>query len=50
MVLVRRCSRLQYLRFLLSMSRNGLEAGKVGGYIEVVPAVAVKIEPVRGCL
>lgn len=27
---------------------QGLEAGKLGGYIEVVPAVAVKVEPVRG--
>ena len=46
LVLVRRCSRWQYLRFLLTMSNSGLEAGKMGGYIEVMPAVAVKVEPV----
>ncbi|GAB4813614.1 hypothetical protein N2152v2_000660 [Parachlorella kessleri] len=45
LVLVRRCSRWQYLRFLLTMSNKGLEAGKMGGYIEVMPAVAVKVEP-----
>ena len=46
LVMVRRCSRLQYLRFLLKLSSTGLEAGKLGGYVEVVPAVAVRVEPV----
>jgi diacylglycerol kinase family enzyme len=46
LVLVRRCSRLQYLRFLLKLSSTGLEPGKHhGGYIEVIPAVAVRVEP-----
>jgi len=45
--MVRQCSRLQYLRFLLKLSSTGLEAGHHGGggYIEVVPAVAVKVQP-----
>lgn len=42
--MVRQCSRLQYLRFLMRLSSTGLEAGKHGGYVEVVPAVAVKVE------
>jgi diacylglycerol kinase family enzyme len=46
LVLVRRCSRLQYLRFLLTMSSTGLEPGRhLGGYVEVIPAVAVRVEP-----
>ena len=46
LVMVRRCSRLQYLRFLLTMSHQGLEAGRhCGGIVEVVPAVAVRVEP-----
>ena len=28
------------------VAAQGLEAGKLGGYIEVMPAVAVKVEPV----
>jgi len=47
LVLVRRCSRLQYLRFLLKLSSTGLEPGlHHGGYVEVIPAVAVRVEPV----
>ncbi|KDD75768.1 hypothetical protein H632_c506p0, partial [Helicosporidium sp. ATCC 50920] len=46
LVLVRKCSRLQYLRFLLEMSHHGLEkGGRHGEYVQVVPAVAVRIEP-----
>ncbi len=46
LVLVRRCSRLQYLRFLLTLSSTGLEPGSHhGGYVEVIPAVAVRVEP-----
>ena len=46
LVLVRRCSRLQYLRFLLTLSSTGLEPGRHhGGYVEVIPAVAVRVEP-----
>lgn len=47
LVMVKKCSRFQYLRFLMKMSSTGLEAGKHhGGIVEVVPAVAVRIEPV----
>lgn len=46
LVMVRRCSRLQYLRFLMTLSSKGLEAGRhYGGIVEVVPAVAVRVEP-----
>ena len=49
LVLVRRCSRWAYLRFLLHLSRAGLEAGRHhGGVLEVVPALAVRVEPVSG--
>lgn len=46
LVLVRHCSRLQYLQFLLRLSHYGLEPGKhgTGGYIEVIPAIAVQVE------
>lgn len=48
LVLIRQCSRLQYLKFLLRMSHIGLEAGgNHGEYIQVVPAKAVRIEAVR---
>ena len=46
LVLVRKCTRLQYFRFLLTMSSRGLEAGRHhGGGVEVIPAVAVRVEP-----
>lgn len=45
LVLVKRCTRWQYLKFLMKMSSQGLEAGCHEGYIEVIPAVAVKVEP-----
>ncbi|KAL4517220.1 hypothetical protein Ndes2437B_g06825 [Nannochloris sp. 'desiccata'] len=46
LVLVRQCTRLQYLRFLLKLSSTGLEPGlHHGGYVEVIPAVAVRVEP-----
>jgi ceramide kinase len=45
LVMVKRCSRLTYFRFLLHMSRVGLEEGKhLGGMVEVKRAVAVRIE------
>jgi hypothetical protein len=48
LVMVRKCSRLRYLRFLLAMSA-GLAAGKApDGMVEVVPAVAVKVESMVG--
>lgn len=47
-MLIRRCSRFQYLKFLLRMSHIGLEAGgQHGSYIQVLPAQAVHIEAVR---
>lgn len=47
LVLVRRCSRLQYLRFLLKLSSTGLEPGlHHDGNVEVIPVVAVRVEPV----
>lgn len=46
LVMVRKCSRLRYLRFLISMS-GGLTAGRSSdGIVEVVPAIAVRVEPV----
>lgn len=49
LVVIKRCSRLMYLRFLLRMAHIGLEAGgDHGDYIKVIPALAVRIEPVRG--
>lgn len=46
LVMVRRCSRLTYFRFLLKMSRVGLEEGRhLGGLVEVRRAVAVKVQP-----
>jgi ceramide kinase len=48
LVLVRRCSRLQYFSFLLRMSSVGLEAGRHGSFVEVIPAVAVRVEPGGG--
>lgn len=46
LVMVRRCSRFQYLRFLMTLSSKGLEAGRhYGGIVEVVPVVAVRVEP-----
>ena len=43
--MVKKCSRLQYLRFLLTLSSTGLAAGE-HGFFTVVPAVAVHVEPV----
>ena len=46
LVLVRRCSRLQYLRFLMTLSSVGLEPGRhMNGVVEVIPATAVRMEP-----
>jgi ceramide kinase len=45
LVMVKKCSRLQYLRFLLTLSHSGLAAGE-HGFFTVVPAVAVHVEPV----
>ena len=47
LVMVKRCSRLQYLRFLMRLSNSGLEAGSLNSYVEVVHAVAVKITEVH---
>ncbi|KAL4433742.1 hypothetical protein ABPG75_000183 [Micractinium tetrahymenae] len=47
LVMVKKCSRLQYLRFLLTLSNTGLAAGE-HGFFTVVPAVAVHVEPVGG--
>lgn len=47
LVMVKQCSRLQYLRFLMRLSNSGLEAGSLNSYVEVVHAVAVKITEVR---
>ncbi|RMZ56502.1 hypothetical protein APUTEX25_001349 [Auxenochlorella protothecoides] len=47
LVVIKRCSRLMYLRFLLRMAHIGLEAGgDHGDYIKVIPALAVRIEPI----
>ncbi len=43
LVMVKRCSRWQYLRFLMSLSSNGLEAGTSSEFVDIVHAVAVKI-------
>jgi hypothetical protein len=43
--MVKKCSRLQYLRFLLTLSSTGLSAGE-HGFFTVVPAQAVHVEPV----
>ena len=47
LVMVKRCSRFQYLRFLMRLSNSGLEAGSLNSYVEVVHAVAVKITEVH---
>ena len=44
LVLVRRCSPLQYLRFLVCMSRSGCAPGQLP-YVTVVDAVAAAVEP-----
>lgn len=48
LVLIKKCSRLQYLRFLLRMAHVGLEpgGGGAGDYVHVIPALAVRVEPV----
>lgn len=43
LVMVKRCTRWQYLRFLMNLSSNGLESGSSNDYVDVVHAVAVKI-------
>ena len=43
LVLVRKCSPLHYLRFLVDMSSRGLHPGQ-HSYVEVIDAVAVKVE------
>jgi ceramide kinase len=47
LVLVARCSPLQYLRFLLAMSRSGCVPGQLP-YVRVVDAVAVQVLPGGG--
>jgi len=44
LVLVRRCSPLQYLQFLVTMSSKGLFPGQLPGYVDVLDAVACKVE------
>jgi diacylglycerol kinase family enzyme len=44
LVLVSKCSPLQYLRFLLHMSRHGCAPGALK-YVTVLDAVAVQVEP-----
>eukprot|EP00887_Chlorella_sp_A99_P006239 scaffold3.g6239.t1 len=43
LVLVRKCSPLRYLRFLMDMSSAGLHPGQ-HSYVEVIDAVAVRVE------
>ncbi|KAK9833420.1 hypothetical protein WJX81_003514 [Elliptochloris bilobata] len=44
LVLVRECSTLQYLRFLTSIPRHGVEPGRFG-FVEVAECTAVQIWP-----
>jgi ceramide kinase len=44
LVLVRRCSPLNYLKFLATMSSSGLAPGLMPGILEVIDAVACKVE------
>jgi ceramide kinase len=44
LVLVRRCSPLCYLKFLATMSSSGLAPGLMPGVLEVIDAVACKVE------
>lgn len=47
LVMVRKCSRLRYLRFLISMA-SGLTTGRsADGIVEVIPVNAVRFEPVQ---
>ncbi|KAI7840194.1 hypothetical protein COHA_005976 [Chlorella ohadii] len=47
LVLVSKCSPLQYLRFLVHMSRHGCAPGALK-YVTVLDAVAVQVEPLGG--
>ncbi|KAL4423103.1 hypothetical protein ABPG77_004786 [Micractinium sp. CCAP 211/92] len=47
LVLVRKCSPLQYLRFLHSMSRHGCAPGQLP-HVTVLDAVAVEVTPLGG--
>jgi ceramide kinase len=44
LVLVRRCSPFHYLKFLATMSSSGLAPGLMPGVLEVIDAVACKVE------
>lgn len=44
LVLVRRCSPFNYLKFLATMSSSGLAPGVMPGVLEVIDAVACKVE------
>ncbi|CAD7698513.1 unnamed protein product, partial [Ostreobium quekettii] len=48
LVVVRRCSRLQYLKFLLSMAKRGVVQGKFP-FVETVDAQGACFEPQGGC-
>ncbi|KAK9812251.1 hypothetical protein WJX73_007417 [Symbiochloris irregularis] len=45
LILVRQCSRLQYLRFLASIPVSGVQDGRFS-FVEVVEATAVQVHPV----
>jgi ceramide kinase len=44
LVLVRRCSPFNYLKFLATMSSSGVAPGMMPGVLEVIDAVACKVE------
>ncbi|KAH7619410.1 hypothetical protein Ndes2526B_g06383 [Nannochloris sp. 'desiccata'] len=46
LVLVRRCSPFNYLKFLATMSSSGLAPGLMPGVLEVIDAVACKVESI----
>ena len=48
LVLVHKCSPLQYVRFLMSMSSKGMTPGMFPGVVEVLDVVSCKVEPVAG--
>lgn len=48
LVLVKKCSPVDYLRFLLTMSSSGLTPGQLPGVIEVLDAVSCRVESMGG--
>lgn len=47
LMLVRKTSRIGFLKFLLSLSKDGVRPGKLK-YVDIVDATAVRIEPMDG--